>query len=352
MGKCLVTKLNGVVDNSSLLKIGEMRIHISRVDSPTAETQSLCFQAAAQCKLTIIGDGYFTDSTLSENKGNTIILDNTGRKDVYVSNGDFDISIEKKYVLKDICFASFSNSVPSPFVNKAMSIDDIKYSTELQKLRISGTNVTGDCSSLDNLSKLNELKAAKSKIYGDLSVLKNKTALEFIQLFSCNVSGDLSYFQNLTNLTALQLNKTSVKGNLSSLSALTKLTYISATSVEGDVSSLNNLNALSTLQVDRSSLTGDISKLPPLVKLLNFTNNSGSSFTWTSRNTASSIISIVGSPKISNIDQMLIDEANCVAQSGTGIYRMITATGTRTSASDAAVTTLQQKGYTVSITPA
>lgn len=352
MGKCLVTKLNGVVDNSSLLKIGEMRIHISRVDSPTEETQSLCFQAAAQCKLTIIGDGYFTDSTLSENKGNIIVLDNTGRKDVYVSNGDFDISIENKYVLKDVCFAYFSKAVPSPSVNKSMLIDDIKYSTGLQRLRISGTNVTGDCSSLDSLLNLNELKAAKSKIYGDLSILKNKTSLEFIQLSSCNVSGDLSYFQNLTNLTALQVDGTSVNGDLSSLSALTKLTYISGTSLKGDVSSLNNLNALTTISTDKSSITGDISKIPPLVKLLNVNGYIGSGFTWTSRNTASSIIAIIGSPKINNIDQMLIDEANCVAQSGSGIYRMITATGTRTSASDAAVQTLQSKGFTVSITPA
>lgn len=352
MGKCLVTKLNGVVDNSSLLKIGEMRIHISRVDSPTEETQSLCFQAAAQCKLTIIGDGYFTDSTLSENKGNTIILDNTGRKDVYVSNGDFDISIENKYVLKDICFAKFSTAVPSPAVNKSISIDDIKHSTELMKLRISATNTTGDCSSLKNLSKLNEFKATKSLIHGDLSVLKDKTTLGFIQLSFCNVSGDLIYFQNLTNLTALQLNNTSVKGNLSSLSALTKLTYISVTSVEGDVSSLNNLNALTVLQSDKSSITGDISKLPPLIKLLSVNNYLGSGFIWTSRDPTSSIIAIIGSPKISNIDQMLIDEAKCTAQSGSGIYRMIMATGTRTSASDAAVQTLQSKGYTVSITPA
>lgn len=49
---------------------------------------------------------------------------------------------------------------------------------------------------------------------------------------------------------------------------------------------------------------------------------------------------------------MLIDEANCIAQPGSGIYRMITATGTRTSASDDAVQTLQSKGYTISIIPA
>lgn len=294
MEKCLVTKLNGVVNNNNLLKIGEMRIHISKVDSPTAETQGLCFHATNQCVLTIIGDGYFTDSTLSENKGQTLVIDVIERKDIYVSNGDFDISIGNKYFLKEILFATFGIAVPNTAVNKSISIDDIKYSTELTKLRISAINTTGDCTSLNNLSKLTELKVRNSSIYGDLSVLKDKTALEFIQVSNCNVSGDLSYFQNLTNLTALQLHGTSVKGNLSSLSALTKLTYISCDSVEGDVSSLNNLNTLTTIQSNKSSITGDISKLPPLFKLLIVDKYLGSGFIWTSRNSTSSIIAILG----------------------------------------------------------
>lgn len=51
---------------------------------------------------------------------------------------------------------------------------------------------------------------------------------------------------------------------------------------------------------------------------------------------------------------MLQDLANCKAaiQSDIAYYKAITATGTRTTASDAAVQTLQSKGYTVSITPA
>ena len=52
---------------------------------------------------------------------------------------------------------------------------------------------------------------------------------------------------------------------------------------------------------------------------------------------------------------MLQDQAACVTgiDSSSDIYlKTISATGTRTSASDAAVQTLQSKGYTVSITPA
>ena len=38
MDKCLVTKLNGVVDNNSILRIGEMRFYVSKVDSATDKT--------------------------------------------------------------------------------------------------------------------------------------------------------------------------------------------------------------------------------------------------------------------------------------------------------------------------
>ena len=39
MTKCLVTKLNGSVDNNELLRIGEMRIKVEGVTSPTKDTQ-------------------------------------------------------------------------------------------------------------------------------------------------------------------------------------------------------------------------------------------------------------------------------------------------------------------------
>lgn len=68
MNKCLVTKLNGIADNNSLLRIGEMSIKISRVSSPNVKTQSFNFKFAKETKLEIIGDGYFTDASLSQNK--------------------------------------------------------------------------------------------------------------------------------------------------------------------------------------------------------------------------------------------------------------------------------------------
>ena len=52
---------------------------------------------------------------------------------------------------------------------------------------------------------------------------------------------------------------------------------------------------------------------------------------------------------------MLINQAKCVVgftSSDNSFKKAITARGTKTSASDAAVATLQQKGYTVLVIPA
>ena len=81
----------------------------------------------------------------------------------------------------------------------------------------------------------------------------------------------------------------------------------------------------------------------------------GSSFTWSNRPSDAKILSIGymthdPAPYLSNVDKMLQDQANCVVDSAS--RKTIAVRGTRTSASDAAVATLQQKGYTVSVTPA
>ena len=98
---------------------------------------------------------------------------------------------------------------------------------------------------------------------------------------------------------------------------------------------------------------GDVATLPASFIYLFLGSNA--SISWTSRPSTSKIIGIFASPKLSNIDKMLQDQAQCVTgitSSTPEFMKSITATGTRTSASDAAVQTLQSKGYTVSITPA
>lgn len=144
-------------------------------------------------------------------------------------------------------------------------------------------------------------------------------------------------------------------GDISSLKDLTALSSITAknSKLYGDISSLKNLSKLESLIIISSGLYGDLATIPAQCRYAALSRLA--KFTWGTRPSSSKILAIENFPTISNIDKMLQDQAACqVAISTSDIinYKIITATGTRTSASDAAVQTLQSNGYTVSITPA
>ena len=162
-------------------------------------------------------------------------------------------------------------------------------------------------------------------------------------------------------MTSLSLGG-NVSGDIANLKGLTALTSLSATYGDkitlkaADFSEMPNLRSINIGRggTPYTGKFGDAATLGPELIYL-FLGRNSATIEWTVRPSTSKIIGIFGSPRLSNIDKMLQDQAQCVTgiTSSTPEYmKTITATGTRTSASDAAVQTLQSKGYTVSITPA
>lgn len=332
MGKCLVTKLSGSVNTDKLLKLGEMRIEFSSISAPSNKTQGITLQSAKPITLKIVGNGYFTDKTLTENKGNTLSILPNSMTYIYVSNGDFYISIPDKYSLTVLSLFAEESGSDASVKNKTVYLDQIEYSTLLTILRISSENVIGDIDSLKNLTSLTALNMSDLKnVNGDIDSLKNLSSLRILQMFGSNLTGDIA-----------------------SLKALTSLETLLTASLKGDVSALKPLTSLKTLWLKNGSFYGDCAALSPVLSLISFQTNTGnpSTLTWSERPSTSCIVSIEGQPKIDNIDKMLQDQAKCQTPSTASIRKIIEVIGTRTSASDAAVETLQSKGYTVSITPA
>ena len=360
MKKCLVTKLNGVVDNDSLLKIGEMRVGFVKVANPETNVQAISVGVSEPTILKIVGDGYFTDKTLSENKGKQITVGEDTSMAVYavfVSNNDTQVSIQNKYNILQLNKYYSSNAKGSDLI--VINLDDFKYSSLLTSLIIPNTQVSGDIANLKNLTALTALNLNATQVSGDIANLKNLTALTTLNLSNIQVSGDIANLKNLTALTALNLNATQVSGDISALKNLTALTTLnlsSTTSVlTGDIGVLNKITKLTIVGVSNSNLTGDLALIPPLCKFASFQNSKGSRFSWSQRSESSKILAIEGSPFISDIDRMLVNQAQCqsgITSSDAIWYKTISCSGVRTSASDAAVQTLQSKGYTVSITPA
>lgn len=331
MNKCLVTKLSGSSSNTELLKIGEMRIKFDKVAAPSVNTQAFGLEVNKPVKIEIIGDGYFTDKTLSANKGTQQIL-TTESSDFFVSSNTTEIAILDKYALTSVR-VDYSGQATSTIdgSSRILSIDDLKYSTNISYVYLAKTQTTGSIDSIKYLIALNYLNLKDTKVTGNIECLKNFTALTVLNFENIQVTGDISNLKNLTNLTSLNF---------------------SNTKVTGDVSNLKNLTKVKDMRFANCILTGDLATLPADCKYISSSGNSV--FTWSTRPSSSKIIAMTGSFKVINLDKMLQDLAQCeigfIGSSSIG-DKAIFVKGTRTSASDAAVSTLQSKGYTVTIIP-
>lgn len=375
MDKCFITKLKGASGNPDLLRIGEMRVHFDKSPVPTTSNRGKNIQFTKDSQLEIIGDAYFTDETLSTNLGKKITVTKDFPKSVYVSNADCDVCILDKYSLSviddwvknptndngnfyfDLDGLKYSKSLSKLIVPKSKvsgDIENLKNLTALTNITLNNTNISGDIEALKNLTALEILIISSTQVSGNISALKNLTALTKVSLGYDNIQGSISSLQKLTALTSLVLNGTNVSGNISVLKNLTALQGLVVDNISGDISNLKGLNNLSAIKSSNSTLNGDLATLPPNVTFLSL-NKCTTTFTWGERPSSSKIVAMEGNVVISNVDKMLQNQAQCqaaITSSSNTWEKTIACIGTRTSASDAAVQTLQSKGYTVSVTPA
>ena len=326
MGKCLVTKLNGTVDNDNLLRIGEIRLFNTKLSNPTAYSQYMSLTFSKDANLEIVGDAYFTDVKLSENRGKTKSCLANQNSSFYVSNNDCQIAILNKYSLVKV----------ETNAHRLGDLEDLRFSKGFISMIASGSGQTGDISNLKNLTALTTLSLGKTQVSGDISNLKNLTALTTLSLGKTQVSGDISNLKNLTALTTLSL------GN-------------PRTALTGDIRELRTLTKCTEMYLSYSKFTGDLATLPSVCSYVSLENDKGSVLTWSTRPSSAKIIALVGTATLTNIDKMLQDQAQCqvgFSESDPSWKKIIQIAGNRTSASDEAVATLQQKGYTINIAKA
>ena len=380
MAKCLVTTLKAAVNDNSLLRIGEMRIKISSMESPNEYSQSIKLGFTKSVDLEIIGEGYFTDATLSANNGKKMTC-NVGDNIIHFSNGNYEIAVLDKYSLN---LLTASKQDDKFYPNKVIDLKYLKYSYNLNRLFVGEGNLSGDISALSGLTSLNALNVPNCNLSGDISALSGLTSLTHLYLQNNNLSGDISALSGLTSLKVLNVQNNNLSGDISALSGLTSLTYLKVTdnsNISGDVSSLSSLTLvtrailgiennyevggtklicsniatlksmtrLKELYVKGINIQGDLSLLPAGLMFLS-NKNGVSNCSWdNSRPSSSNIFAIEGSLTVNNIDGMLNDFSNCVVPSkpSEAYYSTIDIRGTRTSASDAAVSSLKSKGYTI-----
>lgn len=328
MGNCLVTKLKGSVNDASILRLGELRVHFDKVSAPTVATQGINVTFDKECSLEVLGsdEAHFTGVTLAENNGKKISAQ-VGTKDIIVSNNDCDVAILNKYAITSFQTTNYNYTTSAG--SKAVNINDFKYSKRLTKLDV-----------------------GRMQASGDMEILKDLTNLTIFNAYGCtNITGDISNLKNLTSLTSIILNSVSVTGDIANLSGMTGLASldIANTKVTGNIEVLKNMTSLASLNIEGlSDLSGNLGVIPDGVKRIQCYNCT-SKFTWTSTNKKKCFA--CDGLYCDNIDQMLNDMANMEAQfESENIWdKTIRLYGTRTSASDVAISTLSRKGYTVTV---
>lgn len=345
MVKCLVTKLQGVVNNPNLLKIGEMPIYVKSSESANAEEYKLSIKMQKDTTIKIVGDGYFTDASLSANNGKEQkILANT-TTDLYFSNGDYKAVISDKYNI-----LNFSLSEVSKKNYISVNLDDFKFSADLSTLILNNSESFGNIESLNNKSKLINLLLLNTNLRGNANGL-DTSSLSILILQSDNIEYDISNLKNTTKLTRVGFYNTTIQsGNISSLANNTGMKNIGnlGKGLSGDISVLSIFKLLNQKEIRNYSnnITGDIGKIPDQITY--FLSEVSQVYTY-SKGSRTTILS-VSKVGLSNIDTFLNDMSSLSASDT--IYKSIYLVGNRTSASDAAVATLQQKGYTIIITKA
>ena len=378
MNKCFITKLPSSVDNDNLPVLGQLRINWSKQSNLT-DNDARAIGLSTNDSITIkVSGAHLTDSTLASNLGNTkTITTADGLVWLYVSNdADAILTIDNKYSLTSLIFARPNKDALKRSVE--FDINDIRYCTALTNLYLNNTNVSGDISAISQLTSLTNLYLNNTNVSGDISAISQLTSLTNLYLNNTNVSGDISAISQLTALTNFNFKNTNVSGDISALSQLTSLTSFNLmnTQVSGDISALSQLTSLTTfnlgytnvsgkidslanltklagLTIKGLSLTGDMSKIPAGVNFISLpARKVTTNFTWTAngrKNATLLAMEGVAPFDTASMDNMLIDQATCTFKGIDSLpwTKTISVSGTRTSASDAAVATLQSMGITI-----
>lgn len=346
MGKCLITKLSGIINNPDILKFGELRVPLTQKTG----TYTITVAFAKATKVGLIGNAHFI-SPSSEDLGKSIDVSAN-------SNTPLRIEITGEGAILDIV----DKYELTYFVTceTQLKLSDLKYCRKLAILDLGYSNAEGNLSELSMLTEMKILTVGGPKVSGKLSDISSLKKLMNLSLspsniYSYNIEGDLADIAGLTELKSLDVSNTKIKGDITSLQGLTKFSSLGCvrTAISGNINVLSN-RPLTSLLLNDKIIIGDYAKLPDTV-VFAFGGTSGCS--WSTRTSPAKVIctnqGYSDAVTSDNVDKVLNDLASCADgfYSQSWMKTIVFNNVTRTTASDSAVANLQSRGYTVVINP-
>lgn len=190
---------------------------------------------------------------------------------------------------------------------------------------------------------------------------KHSPSLAVLSVSNTQISGDIDVLVNCPAITSINVYNSNITGNVASLASLSALISfnIGFTHIHGDIGvGLSGCTNLKSIYVEQCPYVyGDLSQLP---NNLSFITASAASGTFSWQNTRSSSAYIIAMQFVNlgdDLDAMLINQASCTPDSSAQntIMNAINVRGNRSSdpqtrtAANAAIITLMNKGYSVTI---
>lgn len=306
MGKCLITKLSGVVQNEDLLKMGELEIILKGNSSSGKRIPSFSFTEATVIKAI---NGLISAQVVNNgNKAQELNISYSGNMSCF-ADGEVRLRVQNKYNL--VALYEEDNNA---YADLEIDLADLKY-----------------CKSLTTLN-----------------IGLNKT-----------VKGSLEDIKDLP-ITDIYLNP-ETPSDLANVKGWTLTEEVSLKNVYGDISnvhtSFSSINKVTVNGTKGKSLHGDLGKLGDKIQIFvsNGDTNMDENFTWSSSTVRPSSYSFIPLYNVrfatgTDVDNYIINAASCNFDSGHDKNIKIFCTnGTRSSASDTALATIKSNGYSVSL---
>jgi len=257
----LITKLESSVSDSSLLPIGALVLQSKQVDSVTSAKRF--FGIVGPVKMTIVGNGYFTDSSLSQNLGKEVSYTGASEHGVYTSNGNYKIICTSKYD-----FTRLNLNGEGVYIN----IDENKFVNNCTIIQAYSSLTEGDISNLEKWERLEEIarnNVSTNGLTGDISVF-GKINIQKVRLQLTGVYGDIKNLSSNTRISVLNFTDSKgIYGNVSDISNLVNLTSVLFTGCDkivGNVSSLGTLVNATLISLNGSGISGTCDELAQALK--------------------------------------------------------------------------------------
>lgn len=380
--KCLVTRLQEAVTDTSLPKLNELRFNIVKRPNPNNITDRdnkgiLRFMLNEPAEMELLGNAYFTNAA-GANIGKTT-SGVSGRNTLYVNiSGESSLIFSNRTALESLGnvdgYSLFVSSSERANTNWMLQIEteDLK-GIPLKSINLGSAEFIGDAANLSSTGayvhiSVNNLHNqtldptnATSKFYGDMTHLIEKP-LRSLTLLSQRAGFDISKL-NTENLASLALRGSEVTGSITdvafpilSLLNLNVTTYGSTTdfsafgyNIVGDIcNSVKNSPNISSIQIkNMDGFYGNLGVLHDNVYTISNANGK-SVFSFIKSYNRKYIISL-DDVTIEQLDDFLIYMATLEKNPNFPAVSsyMLKVKGVRTEASDNAVSVLKSKGILV-----